>query len=87
MCGRSRSIPEGCGAARTPPFPLLLRYYLDDVQKGQNSQYDSDHDQGMDPASAIRPVVIPGTPTEETKQPKNKQDYDNGPQHEITPFE
>jgi hypothetical protein len=41
----------------------------------------------MNPASAIRPVVIPGTPTEETKQPKNKQDYDNGPQHEITPFE
>jgi hypothetical protein len=40
----------------------------------------------MDPASAIRPVVIPGTPTEETKQPENKQDYDNSPQHEISPF-
>jgi hypothetical protein len=41
----------------------------------------------MDPASAIRPVVIPGTPTEETEQPQNKQDYDNSPQHEISPFD
>jgi hypothetical protein len=57
------------------------------MQKGQNDQDDSDHDQGMDPASAIRPVVIPGTPTEETKQPENKQDYDNSPQHEISPFD
>jgi hypothetical protein len=57
------------------------------VQKGQNSQYDSDHDQGMDPASAIWPVVIPGTPTEKAQQPENKQDYDNSPQHEISPFE
>ena len=85
-----RAVAKHTRRLRSRPhthFPLLLRYYLDDVQKGQNSQYDSDHDQGMDPASAIRPVVIPGTPTEETKQPKNKQDYDNGPQHEITPFE
>jgi hypothetical protein len=59
---------------------------LYDMQKGQNDQDDSDHDQGMDPASAIRPVVIPGTPTEETKQPENKQDYDNSPQHELSPF-
>jgi hypothetical protein len=57
------------------------------VQKGQNSQYDSDHDQGMDPASAIRPVVIPDTPTEKAQQPENKQDYDDYPQHEISPFE
>jgi hypothetical protein len=57
------------------------------VQKGQNKQYDGDHDQGMDPASTIWPVVIPSTPPEETQQPKNKQNYNNGPQHEITPIE
>jgi hypothetical protein len=41
----------------------------------------------MDPASTIRPVVIPGTPAEKPQQPENKQDDDNGPQHEIAPFE
>jgi hypothetical protein len=41
----------------------------------------------MDPASAIWPVVIPGTPTEKAQQPENKQDYDDYPQHEISPFE
>jgi hypothetical protein len=57
------------------------------MEKGQNYQYYGDDDQGMDPASAIWSVVIPGTSAEETQQPENKQDYDNGPQHEIAPFE
>jgi hypothetical protein len=57
------------------------------MEKGQNDQDNGDHDQGMDPASAIRLVVIPGTPTEKAEQPQDQQDYDNSPQHEISPFE
>ena len=87
MRGRLRTLRVCFATARTSTHALLLRYYLDDMQKGQNSQYDSDHDQGMDPASAIRPVVIPDTPTEKAQQPENKQDYDDYPQHEISPFE
>jgi hypothetical protein len=41
----------------------------------------------MDTASTIWTVVIPGSPAEETQQPENKQDDNNGPQHEIAPFE
>jgi hypothetical protein len=56
------------------------------MQKVQNNQDDHNHDQNMDPT--------PGTwepwayiAAQKTEQPQDDQNYDDSPQHEISPFE
>jgi hypothetical protein len=52
----------------------------------QYDQYDGDDDQSMNPTAGLRE---PGTdvPAEKAEQPQDYQDYDDSPQHEISPFE
>jgi hypothetical protein len=58
---------------------------LYDMQKVQNNQYDGDHDQSMDPTSSARKPWA-DIRTQETEQPQNDKNYDDSPQHEISPF-
>ena len=56
------------------------------MQKVQYDQYDHDDDQNMDPTACFREAWT-YVPTEKAEQPQDYQDYDDGPQHEISPFE
>ena len=59
---------------------------LNDVQKVQNHQDDNDNDQNMDPtAGTWEPWAY--VPTQETEQPQYYKNYNDSPQHEISPFE
>jgi hypothetical protein len=51
-------------------------------------QYDEDHcddNQNMDPTSESREAWA-DVPTEKAEQPQYDQNYDDSPQHEISPF-
>jgi len=51
----------------------------------QYDQNDGDHDQGMDPTACLRdPCTY--VPAEKAEQPQDYKNYDDCPQHEITPF-
>jgi hypothetical protein len=52
----------------------------------QNDQDDCNNDQNMDPTAGCRDART-DSPTEEPEQPQDKQYYNDGPQHEISPFE
>jgi hypothetical protein len=52
----------------------------------QYDEYDSDDDQCMNPTACLRKTWT-YIPTEKAEQPQNKQNYNNSPQHEISPFE
>jgi hypothetical protein len=56
------------------------------MQKCQNNQYDGDDDQDMDPTAGFREAWA-DSPAEKAEQPQYYQDYDDSPQHEISPFE
>jgi hypothetical protein len=55
------------------------------MQQAQNNQNDNNNDQRMDPAAGSRKSWADSA-AEKAQQPQNKQDYDNGPNHEISPF-
>ena len=57
-----------------------------DPQEFQNDEDDSDNDQNMDPAACFRKACI-DVSTQETEQPQDDENYDDSPQHEITPSE
>jgi hypothetical protein len=59
---------------------------LYDMQKVQNNQYNHDNEQNMDPAACFWKSWT-NVPTEKAEQPQDNQDHDDGPQHEISPFE
>jgi hypothetical protein len=52
----------------------------------QYDEDDGDHDQNVNPTAEAREA---GTdiPTEKAEQPQDYQNYDDRPQHEISPFE
>lgn len=56
------------------------------MQKVQNNQYNYNHEQNMDPTACFRKSRT-NVPTEKAEQPQYYQDYDDSPQHEISPFE
>jgi hypothetical protein len=56
------------------------------MQKVQNDEYDDDDDQNMNPTASLWESWT-YVPTEKTEQPQDKQDHDDSPQHEISPFE
>jgi hypothetical protein len=52
-------------------------------------QYNEDHDddnQNMNPAAGLREAWTYISP-EEAEQPQDQENYDDSPQHEISPFE
>ena len=58
---------------------------LYDPQQVQSNEYDGDNDQNMDPTACLRETRT-YVPPEKAKQPQYYQNYDDGPQHEISPF-
>jgi hypothetical protein len=52
----------------------------------QDDQYDCNDDQNMDPTTGFWEART-DPPTEEAKQPKDEQYYNDCPQHKISPFE
>jgi hypothetical protein len=52
-------------------------------------QYDEDdgnHDQNVNPIAGLREAWTDSS-TEKAEQPQDEQDYDDGPQHDVSPFE
>jgi hypothetical protein len=73
------------------PFPAASLIFFEALEISnskelQNYKYDDDNDQNVNPITGARD---PGTdiPAEKAKQPQDKQNYDDGPQHVIPPFE
>ena len=56
------------------------------MKQVQNDQDDRNDEQGMDPASSTREPWA-DVPAQKSDQPQHKQDHDNSPNHEISPFE
>jgi hypothetical protein len=52
----------------------------------QDDEDDCNNDQNMDPTAGFWEART-DPPTEKAEQPKYEQYYDDGPQHEISPFE
>jgi hypothetical protein len=52
----------------------------------QDDQDNCDNDQNMDPTAGFWKTRT-DSPTEKPEQPQDEQYYDDGPQHEISPFE
>jgi hypothetical protein len=52
----------------------------------QDDEYDGDHDQGMDPTACLWKTWH-NAPAEKAKQPQDDQNYDDSPDHNISPFE
>jgi len=60
-----------------------------EVNNSQEVQYDEndgDHDQRVNPVSGAWETWT-YVPTEKAEQPEYYENHDNGPQHEISPFE
>jgi hypothetical protein len=51
----------------------------------QHDQYDGNNEQGMNPTTRLREAWT-DAPTEKAEQPQDHENYDNSPQHEISPF-
>jgi hypothetical protein len=74
------------GAARqAAPSYFQRSADLHDPQQVQNDKYNGDNNQNMDPTARLREAWT-YVPTEKAEQPQYYQNYDNGPQHEISPF-
>jgi len=58
---------------------------LSDPQHAQYDEYDGDNDQNMDPTACLREAGA-DVPAEKAKKPQDDQNYDDSPQHEISPF-
>ena len=56
------------------------------MQKVQYDQYDDDHDQDVNPIAGAWEAWT-YVSTQKAEQPQDKQNYDDCPQHEISPFE
>jgi hypothetical protein len=52
----------------------------------QYDEYDGDYDQSMDPTACFREAWA-YVSTQKAEQPQYYQNYDDSPQHEISPFE
>jgi len=52
----------------------------------QYDEYDGDNDQCMDPTAGLREAWADSA-TEKAEQPQDDQDYNDSPQHEVSPFE
>jgi hypothetical protein len=52
----------------------------------QYDEDDGDNDQNVNPTASLREARI-YSPTEKAEQPQDYQNYDDRPQHEISPFE
>jgi hypothetical protein len=52
----------------------------------QYEEDDGDNDQDVNPTADLR-EARKHAPTEKAEQPKYEQNYDDRPQHEISPFE
>jgi hypothetical protein len=51
----------------------------------QYDEYDGDNDQNVNPTAGTRePWAY--VPTKEAKQPQYKENYDDSPQHDVSPF-
>jgi hypothetical protein len=51
----------------------------------QHDEYDGNDEQSMDPTACLRETWT-DTPTEKAEKSQDHQNYDNSPQHEISPF-
>jgi hypothetical protein len=56
-----------------------------DPKQFQDDEYDGDHDQKVNPTADFREPRA-DVPAEKSKQPKDYENYDDGPQHGIPPF-
>jgi hypothetical protein len=54
-------------------------------QEVQYDEYDSNNEQCMNPTASLRHSWA-DVPTEKAKQPQDDKNYDNGPQHEVSPL-
>jgi hypothetical protein len=52
----------------------------------QYDEYDGDNDQRVNPTAGLWEAWTDSS-TKEAEQPQYYQDYDDSPQHEISPFE
>jgi len=59
---------------------------LQHTKKVQYDEYDSDYNQGVDPAAGLWEAWT-YVPAEKAEQPQYYQNYDDGPNHDISPFE
>jgi hypothetical protein len=76
-------------SSRRQPF-LVACYFqrsadLHDPQQVQYDKYDGNYEQGMNPTACLREAWNYAS-TEKAEQPQDHQNYDNSPQHEISPF-
>jgi hypothetical protein len=76
---------EGAACLAAPSY-FQRSAALHDPQQVQNDENDRDNDQKMDPTARLREARA-YVPTEKAEQPQHYQNYDNSPQHEISPFE
>jgi hypothetical protein len=51
----------------------------------QDDQYNSNHEQGMDPIAGLRDSLA-DILAKKAQHPQNDQNYDDCPQHEISPL-
>ena len=58
----------------------------DNPQQFKNDEDDGNNDQNMDPAACFREAWANAS-TQKAEQPQDDQNYDDSPQHEISPFE
>jgi hypothetical protein len=59
---------------------------LQHPEQVQYDEYDGDDDQRVDPIAGLWEAWA-DPPTEKAEQPQDEQNYDDGPYHEISPFE
>jgi hypothetical protein len=58
---------------------------LDDPQQVQNNEDDGNDDQGVDPTACLRDAGA-DVRTQKAEQPQDYKNYDDGIQHEVSPF-
>jgi len=66
-------------------FHLLSAKVLNHPEQVQSDQDDGNNEQGVNPIPGARKPWA-DIRAKEAKQPQYKQDYDDSPQHEISPF-
>jgi hypothetical protein len=74
------------GQMAAPPVQSSAKLEIYDPQESQNDEDDGNHQQGMNPTTGLREARA-DVSTEKAKQPEDEQDNNNGPQHEISPFQ
>jgi hypothetical protein len=73
-------------SASTDGFNRRSARGLHHAKEMQDDEYDGDNDQNMDPTAGFREAWT-DSPTEKAEQPQDEQNYDDSPQHEVSPFE